>query len=120
MCVLALAFYSLAPPHLKEAAGGENRLPGQVNHALAYCVTGVALRWAYPRSSPWRTILLLAGYGCVLELLQTFVPGRSPKIIDALSSGLGAAMGVAVGLTLLDLVIRWARQDRVRFRDKGG
>jgi VanZ family protein len=119
MSVLALAFYSLSPPALKEAAGG-NSLPGQANHAVAYLVTAVALRWAYPRASPWRTLLLLMAYGCVLELLQTFVPERSPKVIDAVSSGVGAAMGAAVGRRLLDLVIRWARQDRVRFRDKGG
>jgi VanZ family protein len=119
MGVLVLAFYSLSPPAVKEAAGG-NSLPGQANHAVAYLVIAAALRWAYPRSSPWRTLLLLTVYGCVLELLQTFVPGRSPKIIDALSSGVGAAMGAAVGRPLLDLAIRWTKQDRVRLRDEGG
>ena len=110
LCVLALAFYSLSPPALKEAAGGEPGTPGQLNHAIAYCVTAIALRWAYPQSSPLRTLFLLVVYGCILESLQTFVPGRSPKAIDALSSGLGAAIGAMIGLPLLTLFTRWRRR----------
>jgi VanZ family protein len=112
MCVLALAFYSLSPPALKEAAGGEPGTPGQINHAFAYGVTAVALRWAYPQVAPLRTLLLLVIYGCALESLQNFVPGRSPKVIDALSSGLGAGIGTMVGLGLRALLTRLMRRDR--------
>ena len=111
-CVLALAFYSLSPPALKEAAGGEPGTPGQLNHALAYCVTAIALRWAYPQSSPLRTLLLLVAYGSTLESLQTFVPGRSPKAIDALSSAIGGAIGVLIGGALLSLVAQQMGQGR--------
>ena len=111
-CVLALAFYSLSPPALKEAAGGEPGTPGQINHAFAYGVTAVALRWAYPQVAPLRTLLLLVIYGCALEGLQNFVPGRSPKVIDALSSGLGAAIGTMAGLRLRALLTRLMRRDR--------
>ncbi len=112
VCVLALAFYSLSPPALKEAAGGEPGTPGQINHAFAYGVTAVALRWAYPQVAPLRTLLLLVIYGCALEGLQNFVPGRSPKVIDALSSGLGAAIGTTVGLRLRALLTPLMRRDR--------
>jgi VanZ family protein len=112
VCVLALAFYSLSPPALKEAAGGDPGTPGQINHAFAYGVAAVALRWAYPRSSLLRTLLLLVGYGCALESLQNVVPGRSPKVIDALSSGLGAAIGAMAGLPLLSLLTRWRKRNR--------
>jgi hypothetical protein len=112
VCVLALAFYSLSPPALKEAAGGEPGTPGQINHAFAYGVTAVALRWAYPRVGPLRALLLLVVYGCALESLQNFVPGRSPKVIDALSSGLGAAIGTMAGLRLRALLTRLMRRDR--------
>ena len=112
LCVLALAFYSLTPPHLKEAAGGEPGTPGQLNHAFAYFVTAIALRCAYPGSTPLRTVLLLVAYGCVLELLQTLVPERSPKAIDAVSSGLGAVLGALVSLPLLPFLACQVRRHR--------
>ncbi len=118
-CVLALAFYSLSPPALKEAAGGEPGTPGQINHAFAYGVTAVALRWAYPRSSSLRTLLLLSVYGCALEGLQNFVPGRSPKVIDALSSGLGAGIGTMAGLGLRTLLAQRTRHNRDLSSAKG-
>lgn len=36
-------------------------------------------------------------YGCLMELLQIFVPWRSPDWIDAGMNGLGAALGVWLG-----------------------
>jgi VanZ family protein len=98
-CALTLAYFSLVPPTLKAETGA----PGQINHALAYFVTGAALAWAYPRAGPMRTVLLLVAYGCGLELLQNLVPGRSPKLIDAASSGVGAAIGVLLGVLLTRL-----------------
>ena len=104
LCVLALAFYSLTPPALKEAAGGEPGTPGPINHAVAYCITGIALRWAYPTASAARVVLFLLAYGGALELLQSFVPGRSPRVTDALANGFGGAIGVLLGFRLLRAV----------------
>ena len=106
LLVLVLAFYSLTPPSLKEAAGGEPGTPGQLNHAVAYFVTAVALRWAYPRSNPLHIALWLVAYGCILELLQNLVPERTPRIMDAASSGLGGIIGAAVGQSLLRVFTR--------------
>jgi VanZ family protein len=112
LLVLVLAFYSLTPPRLKEAAGGEPGTPGQLNHALAYFVTAIALRCAYPRSNPLHIMLWLFAYGCVLELLQNLVPGRTPKVMDAVSSGLGGIIGAAVGRLLLRVLTRQVDQYR--------
>jgi VanZ family protein len=98
-CVLALAFLSLVPLSLKPETGA----PGQLNHIFAYFVTGAVIACAYPRA-PVRIVLSLIAYGCVLETLQTFVPGRDPKPVDALSSGLGAVAGVFVGFFLFRLL----------------
>jgi VanZ family protein len=106
LLVVVLAFYSLAPPSLKEATGGEPGTPGQLNHALAYFVTAVALRWAYPRSNPLYIALCLVAYGCILELLQNLVPERTPRVIDAVSSGLGGIIGAALGASLLRVLTR--------------
>lgn len=104
MCVLALAYFSLVPPTLKAETGA----PGQLNHAFGYAVTGAALRWAYPLLHPFRLVLLLALYGCALEGLQSLVPGRDAKAVDALSSSLGGALGVLLGGALLTLVAHMA------------
>ena len=113
VCVLALAFYSLSPPALKVAAGGES-LPNQINHTAAYLVTSIALRWAYPGASPPRTMLWLVMYGCLLEVLQTFVPGRTPQVIDAAASALGAVIGTIIGLPLRAHLANWIAWSRTR------
>ena len=93
MCVLAVAFYSLSPQRLKEAASGEPGTPGQLNHAIAYVITAAAMRVAYPHQAALRVVLWLWFYGTALEGLQHFVPDRVPRLVDALANGLGAAVG---------------------------
>src|SRR5687768_6390107 len=89
-CVLAVAFYSLSPQSLKEAAGGEPGTPGQLNHAIAYAITVAAMRVAYPHQAALRVVLWLLLYGTALEGLQHFVPDRVPRLVDAFANGLGA------------------------------
>jgi VanZ family protein len=51
-------------------------------------------------------VLWLVAYGCVLELLQNLVPERTPRIMDAVSSGLGGIIGAAASLPLLKVLTR--------------
>ena len=47
---------------------------------------------ALARYSPWWTLLIAAGYGVLDEFHQSFVPGRSPDVFDALADVLGASL----------------------------
>lgn len=88
-CVALIAYLSLIPKEIEVRTG----LPGQLEHAFAYGCTGALLWLAYP-DRPWRVVLGLFAYGCALEFLQRFVPGRTSQIIDAAASSFGALLGV--------------------------
>jgi VanZ family protein len=79
--VVAIMVLSLVPGSLRPHTG----LPGQMEHALAYGLTGALLCVGFGK--PRDSLLLwigLAGYSALFELLQNFVPGRSPAVIDSL------------------------------------
>lgn len=77
--VAAITALSLAPGSLRPHTG----LPGRMEHALAYGVTGALLFVGYWRPRD-RTLLWigLAACSALFELLQNFAPGRSPAIAD--------------------------------------
>jgi len=76
-------------------------LPGQMEHALAYGLTGALLCVGYGK--PRDRLLLwigLAACSALFELLQNFVPGRSPAVIDPLASIAGLTVGYVAGAAL--------------------
>src|SRR5438128_1544061 len=88
-CVGTLIVLSLVPGSERPHTGIE----GQWEHCLAYAGTGAIATLTYRR--PVWTIGGLSLLGCVLELLQNFVPGRGPAVTDALFSSSGAVLGAA-------------------------
>jgi VanZ family protein len=89
--VALLAFLSLVPDDLEVRTGA----PGQFEHLAAYIGTAVLFALSYPRKRVLITVGLFA-YAGLLEALQSFSPGRSPSMLDALASGSGAIFGVLV------------------------
>ena len=89
--VLALALLSLVPGSLRPHTG----LPGPAEHFLAYFITGCLLA-AQKRGAAYRiaVAVLLGLCSGIFELLQNFVPGRDPEILDFLVSFAGAICGV--------------------------
>jgi len=88
LAVAALAVLFLVPGEIRPHA----LATGQREHFFAYGVTGslVAVSFARPRTRLqwWFALTMLAG---VFEVMQIFIPGRSPSPYDALASSAGFA-----------------------------
>jgi VanZ family protein len=88
-CVALIAVLSLIPDEMEARTG----LPGKVEHLISYAGTAGLLRLGYPSWVGWRIVAALFVYAGCLEVLQGFVPGRSPSLDGALASGAGAILG---------------------------
>jgi hypothetical protein len=106
-CVAAIVVLSLVPGAERPHTG----LPGRAEHFIAYAGTGVfvALGYVGRRQRVVAWIGLAAASG-LFELLQNFVPGRSPSLFDALASTGGLTCGMAAGVLLI-AALSWDRAD---------
>ena len=93
--------------------------PGRAEHFVAYGGTGFLLALGY---LGWRQRLVawigLAAASGVFEILQNFIPGRSPSLFDALASTGGLTLGTAVGV-ILTAALAWDRADGLLNADRG-
>lgn len=114
-CVAAIVVLSLVPGAERPHTG----LPGWNEHFIAYAGTGffVALGYVGRRQRAVAWIGLAAASG-LFELLQNFVPGRSPSVFDALASASGLTCGMAVG-ALLTVALAWDRAAEFLHADRG-
>jgi len=90
LCVLTIAVLSLLPGDERPHTG----LSARFEHATAYAGTGFFFWFGY--SAPRQRALFWIGLAIasgVFEVLQNFIPGRSPSIFDALASTLGLTFG---------------------------
>jgi VanZ family protein len=73
-------------------------LSGQLEHALAYMLTGLALMIGYPSTPSTRMALGLSAYAAALEVGQLFAPARHASALDwaGSASGVLAAWLVAM------------------------
>jgi hypothetical protein len=96
-CIVAITALSLVPGGLRP----HTFLPGWSEHFIAYSGTGFFLALGYlglrQRLFAWIGLAVASG---VFEILQDFVPGRSPSPFDALASMGGLTLGVALGAVL--------------------
>jgi VanZ family protein len=85
--VIAIIVLSLLPRVSLPSVG----ISDKYQHLIAYAVLAATAWLAFPsrRAALW-LMLLLPLMSIALEFAQTFVPGRSGEIADALVSGLGA------------------------------
>jgi VanZ family protein len=92
---LLIIILSLVPGTLRPHSG----IGGHYEHWIAYTVVGLAFGMGYAatrRQLCFGLALTLGAGG--LELLQNFVPGRSPEVVGFLASAFGAWCGFAVAL----------------------
>lgn len=98
---VAIVILSLIPsaarPHTGAGGGWE--------HFTAYLLVALCLGLAYRRMAAFVIVVLaLAAGSIVLELLQNFVPGRTPEIDGVLSSTGGALAGIAIAIAGLAML----------------
>ncbi len=115
-CVAAIAVLSLVPGAERPNTG----LPGRAEHFIAYAGTGFFVALGYVG---WRYRLIawigLAAASGLFEILQNFVPGRSPSLFDALASTGGLTCGMAFGAVLAAALTGSGRADATLGADRG-
>lgn len=90
-------FLSLSPKSQMPSLPVSDKL----GHFLTYLTLGVSGTLAARQLKRTYLLGLLAVLACLLEGLQSLVPGRSPGLADALASSFGAAAGIfLVGLVI--------------------
>ncbi len=98
--VAVIAVLSLVPPWLRPETGA----PHNLEHLAIFAATGFAFGLAYNRR-PALVMLALAIFAGAIEVAQLFVPGRHARlsdfIVDALSLGIGVAVGFVTARTSL-------------------
>ena len=75
-CVLLITCLSLIPENLEMRTPA----PPGLEHAFAYGVTAGLMLLAYPVQPVWLLIASLSAYSGLMEILQTFSPGRHPGL----------------------------------------
>jgi VanZ family protein len=67
----------------------------KLGHLLGYAGLGFAcIRSRWPRVRPWHVLAFAFALGIATELLQCFIPGRTPKLADVLIDTVGACAGI--------------------------
>ncbi len=77
-------------------------------HFLEYLVLAALTYFALSRTTDWwvqerffATIVASTLYGIFLEIVQAFLPYRSPSALDVLANTLGAVVGAAITIRLM-------------------
>ena len=88
-------------------------------HFHAYLVLGIivlfAMRWigVTGKQGIGFTLLLCISYAITDELHQTFVPGRTPKLLDVLIDSSGASIGIGIYVLLVENRWKEVKQKRL-------
>jgi VanZ family protein len=100
LLVSAAVFLTLAPRSLRPQTGVEHHL----EHVLAFALLGLAFGLGYPGR---RLLLALLGVAvaALLEVLQSWVPGRHANLSDFTMNAIGVGAGLAAA-ALIDQMRR--------------
>ncbi|WP_246155012.1 VanZ family protein [Methylobacterium oryzihabitans] len=97
--VVLICVLSLVPGNERPHTGA----PGQVEHFIAYALTGAVLTVRL-RSRRTAIMLGLVVLAAVCETGQIWVPGRTAQVVDFLASSAGAVTGTLLAGAAL---VRW-------------
>lgn len=89
--IFVVTLFSLTPREYTVA--GE--YPDKLIHMIVYASLAMAGHVGFSRKCPSSLIAVgLLLFGCLIEVAQHFVPGRTPSIADALANGVGVTLAV--------------------------
>jgi VanZ family protein len=102
---LALIVYAtLSPAHLRpELTVTEPNVIVFIEHVGAFAVLGLLFSISYPRRNGFVWVVVL-GSAVVLELLQTIVPDRDPRVVDAIQKMAGGGAGILAAQFFMSLL----------------
>lgn len=93
VCLAFIVYATLCPIHDRPHFLGfhEPHKVAALERLTAFLALGFAARFAMPR---WRSALLVLVAAIGLEILQSLVPHRDPRLIDAVVKIVGGATGI--------------------------
>ncbi|MBK7155120.1 MAG: VanZ family protein [Sandaracinaceae bacterium] len=77
-----------------------------LTHVVLFAGTTWGLACLWPRAPWWRSALCMLALSIVTEIVQHWVPGRTPRLSDVVDDLLGVGAGLVLALPLR----RWARR----------
>ena len=98
--MLVITILSTLPGDLRPHTGQS----GNIEHFIAYFGAAGLIQLGLPRLRRWREVVLLSLAAAVFEILQNWIPGRSPGVDNWAASTGGAIAGMVIGLVVLRLV----------------
>lgn len=98
--ISALVVLSFVPGTMRPHLLGS----GNAEHFLAYAGTAFFLGLGYVPRTTAVFVSMLSAAAAFVELLQNWIPGRSPGFDNFVSSSMGALLGAAVAISLATLV----------------
>lgn len=113
---MALIFAFSHRPDLPDVGTLPDALTAVLGHLVAYAVLAGLVWWAVPGLAGRRRLVVAFAvavlYGVTDEWHQSFVPGRTPDVLDLVTDAAGAAAGLALAVRLA--AARAARATRRR------
>jgi len=108
LLVVIVSYLALTPKPPAGVDFGWDKL----NHALAFTALAFSAHLGHPTSRRRRALWLCAllAFGGLIELLQSFVPGRSSEWSDLFADSIGIACGAFIAACLLHAASRLARR----------
>lgn len=99
----------LFPSQTTMAEGEGNGILRKIAHFTEFCTLGVLLSWltGMLRQKRWELVAypLIAGVAiaCADEIIQCFVPGRGPGVLDVVIDSAGVLLGILIIQIILQI-----------------
>ena len=87
------------------------QLPFDMDHVVFFSMITFAARLVLPRLPWWWLMLAVASLAAGTELIQYWVPGRTPNLLDVRDDVIGGAFGLLSG-SALQTIAGWALRVR--------
>lgn len=88
---LSVAYFAAIVP--QDVAPSIPEISDKAHHVFAFMVLGILFRFAY-KINYWYALVLLIGFGGLIEISQYYTPTRVAEMNDVLADTIGALIGL--------------------------